>query len=118
MPEPRPEECQAGEAALARGAWEDARGAFDRAIATRESPEAFEGRGLAGWWLDLADVVFDSRERACRLYRDRGDRAGAAGWRSGSPGTRGRSATSTPSPAAGSSAPARCSTAWATYPSP
>src|SRR5260221_84023 len=33
----------------------------------REGPEALEGLGLAGWWLDLADVAFDSRERAYRL---------------------------------------------------
>jgi hypothetical protein len=56
MPEPRPEDFQAGDAALARGTWEDARGAFDRAIATCASPR-IEGAGPAGWWLDLADVV-------------------------------------------------------------
>ena len=38
------------------------------------SPEALEGLGLAAWWLDLADVVFDVRERAYRAYRERGDR--------------------------------------------
>jgi hypothetical protein len=69
MPEPRPEECQAGDAALARGAWEDARDAFDRALATRESPEALEGLGRAGWWLDLADVVFDARARLAGVAR-------------------------------------------------
>lgn len=118
MPEPRPADCRLGDEALARGAWGDARAAFERALAARESPEALEGLGLAGWWLDLADVVFDSRERAYRLYGDRGDRTAAAraavwlAWDAWGP-----SAASTPSPAAGSSGPARCSRAPATSPS-
>jgi LuxR family transcriptional regulator, maltose regulon positive regulatory protein len=33
---------------------------------------------MASWWLDLADLVFDSRERAYRLYVARDDRAAAA----------------------------------------
>ena len=75
---PRPAECLEGNDALARGAWLEARAAFDKALVDRESPEAFEGLGLAAWWLDLADVVFDSRERAYRLYVARGDQRGAA----------------------------------------
>jgi DNA-binding NarL/FixJ family response regulator len=67
-----------GDTALARGAWEEARDAFARALASHESAEALEGLGLAAWWLDDAEVVFDSRERAYRLYRDRDDRVGAA----------------------------------------
>jgi len=78
MSEPRPPECLAADEALARGEWEAARAAYDQVLRARESPEALEGLGLAGWWLDLADVVFDARERAYRLYRDRGDRRGAA----------------------------------------
>ena len=74
----RPPDCQAGDAALARGAWADARAAFEAALAIRESPEALEGLGVAAWWLDLADILFDARERAYRLYRGRGDQAGAA----------------------------------------
>jgi len=74
----RPSTCRAGDEALARGAWTDARAAFDAALATGEIPEALEGLGLAAWWLDLADVVFDSRERAYRLYLEREDRAAAA----------------------------------------
>ena len=76
--ETRPEDCEAGDAALSRGAWADARTAFEAALAVRESPEALEGLGVAAWWLDLADVLFDARERAYRLYREREDRAGAA----------------------------------------
>src|SRR2546422_10356798 len=77
MPEPRPPECRTADEALARGEWEIARNAFEAALRQRESPESLEGLGLAGWWLDLAAVVFDARERAYRLYRDRGDRRGA-----------------------------------------
>ena len=47
-------------------------------LQTEESPEALEGLGLAAWWLDLADVVFDVRERAYRIYRERDDSLGAA----------------------------------------
>ena len=67
-----------GRAALEAGAWQDAKTAFERALAVEDSPEALEGLGLAAWWLDLADVVFDARERAYRGYRDRGDRESAA----------------------------------------
>jgi LuxR family transcriptional regulator, maltose regulon positive regulatory protein len=68
----------AGRAALGRGDWQAARVAFERALQTGESPEALEGLGLAAWWLDLADVVFDARERAYRIYRERDDGLGAA----------------------------------------
>src|SRR6478609_1626506 len=78
MPEQRPAECRRADEALARGDWEVAREGFTQALSKRESPEALEGLGLAGWWLDLADVVFDSRERAYRLYLARDDRKGAA----------------------------------------
>ena len=67
-----------GQAALARGAWREARRAFRAALARDEQPEALEGLGLAAWWLDAADLVFKSRERAYRLYRQRNDRASAA----------------------------------------
>jgi DNA-binding NarL/FixJ family response regulator len=69
---------QTGREALARGAWTDAREAFERSIAEEESPEALEGLGVAAWWLDLADVVFDVRERAYRLYQERKDTVSAA----------------------------------------
>jgi LuxR family transcriptional regulator, maltose regulon positive regulatory protein len=69
---------EAGRAALVRGDWPAARLAFDAALQTGDDPEALEGLGLAAWWLDLADVVFDARERAYRLYRERDDSLGAA----------------------------------------
>jgi ATP/maltotriose-dependent transcriptional regulator MalT len=66
-------ELTAGRAALDLGAWREAERAFQEALAKEETPEALEGLGLAAWWLDEADVVFESRERAYRGYRDRGD---------------------------------------------
>jgi DNA-binding CsgD family transcriptional regulator len=66
-----------GHDALARSAWEEARAAFERALRARQSPEAFEGLGLAAYWLDDAPAVFHARERAYRLYQQNGDRRGA-----------------------------------------
>ncbi len=71
-------DLQIGRDALERGAWTDAREAFERSVTEQESPEALEGLGVAAWWLDLADLVFDVRERAYRLYRERNDAIGAA----------------------------------------
>ena len=73
-----PEALNAGRAALARGAWEQARLAYAEALACDESPEAFEGLSWASWWLDEVDACFDLRERAYRGYRDAGDPRGAA----------------------------------------
>ena len=78
-------DCLTGNQALQRGAWAEARAAFEAALEIHESPEALEGLGLAAWWLDLADVVFEARERAYRLYLSRDDEAAphaslSAGW--------------------------------------
>jgi LuxR family transcriptional regulator, maltose regulon positive regulatory protein len=67
-PQARPQECLVGDQALARGEWGEARAAFEAALRLRELPEALEGLGTAAWWLDLADTVFNARERAYRLY--------------------------------------------------
>jgi ATP/maltotriose-dependent transcriptional regulator MalT len=68
-----------GQAALQRGAWADALHAFEAALVEQpDRAEALEGQGLAAWWLDLADVVFASREQAYRAYRARGDEVSAA----------------------------------------
>jgi LuxR family maltose regulon positive regulatory protein len=74
----RPSGCQSGDEALAIGAWENARAAFKGALLGLESAECLEGLGMASWWLDLTDLVFDSRERAYSLYLSSGDRRGAA----------------------------------------
>jgi LuxR family maltose regulon positive regulatory protein len=71
-------DCVTGSAALLRGAWEEARVSFEQALAAGESAEALEGLGVAAWWLDLADVVFASRERAYTLYLERGGDDGRA----------------------------------------
>jgi ATP/maltotriose-dependent transcriptional regulator MalT len=67
-----------GRAALAEGRWRQARRAFEAALECQESAEALEGLGLAGWWLDDADVVFASRQQAYRLYAEGGEPAAAA----------------------------------------
>jgi ATP/maltotriose-dependent transcriptional regulator MalT len=74
----QPRDCLRAGDALARGAWEEARAVFEAELAREESPEALEGMGLTAWWLDLAPSVFESRERAYRLYLDRGDKPSAA----------------------------------------
>jgi LuxR family transcriptional regulator, maltose regulon positive regulatory protein len=68
----------AGQEALERGAWEEARACFERALASAETPEALEGLSWGCWWLDDPEALFDARERAYRLYRERGDAADAA----------------------------------------
>lgn len=65
----------AGWEALARGAWAEALALLD---GVEDDPEALEAIGVASWWLDDADATIDARERAYRIYRDRGDRLGAA----------------------------------------
>ena len=72
------DDLAAGRTALEAGAWPDAQRAFERSLEIEETPEALEGLGLAAWWLDRADLVFDSRERAFRGYRSRGDHVSAA----------------------------------------
>lgn len=75
---PRPEQCVPGDRALACGAWDEARQAYVLALDCGELPEALEGLGMAAWWLDLAEVVFDAREPAFRLYLARGEQRDAA----------------------------------------
>jgi ATP/maltotriose-dependent transcriptional regulator MalT len=67
-----------GNAGLARGEWQQAREAFEAARSVMETPEALEGLGMAAWWLDDAAAVFEARERAYQLYRQRGDGRAAA----------------------------------------
>jgi ATP/maltotriose-dependent transcriptional regulator MalT len=65
----------AGWEALSRGSWDDA---LALVAGLEDRPEALEVAGVAHWWLDNADATITARERAYRLYRDRGDRLGAA----------------------------------------
>jgi LuxR family maltose regulon positive regulatory protein len=72
------ERAAAGWAELSDGRWAEARALFEQAVAARESPEGLEGLSWAAWWLDDAETVLDTRKRAYRLYRTRGDAASAA----------------------------------------
>ena len=67
-----------GWTALAEGRWTSARDAFARDLVLERTPEALEGMSWAAWWLDDVEVVFRAREEAFRLYKERGDAAGAA----------------------------------------
>jgi ATP/maltotriose-dependent transcriptional regulator MalT len=68
----------AGREALGRGDWEQAREYFEAAHEQGESAETIEALAMAAWWLDNASLTIESRERAYRIYRERGDAAGAA----------------------------------------
>jgi len=68
----------AGWADLAGGRWEAARARFDDAVGVAPSAEAFEGLSWSAWWLDDADVVFEAREQAYRLYEKSAEPASAA----------------------------------------
>src|SRR5207253_1140757 len=51
---------------------------LEKSIGAGETAEALEDLGLAGWWLDDAELTFGARERSYSLYRDSGDERGAA----------------------------------------
>ncbi|MDX6555712.1 MAG: hypothetical protein QOD86_1907, partial [Miltoncostaeaceae bacterium] len=69
---------RAGEAALARAAWTEARAHFERELEERESVEALEGLSWATWWVEDVPACLESRERAYRLSRRQGDPRRAA----------------------------------------
>ena len=68
---------RAGDEALARGAWAEARDHFEAALSEGESAAAWEGLGWTGWWLADEELTFRARERAYRAYRSEGDALGA-----------------------------------------
>jgi LuxR family transcriptional regulator, maltose regulon positive regulatory protein len=59
--------------ALAATDWERARASFESAMAMEPGAEALEGLSLSAWWLDDAETMFATRERAYRLYHRSGD---------------------------------------------
>ncbi len=59
--------------ALADGLWQDARAAFEAALAVVETPADLEGLGEALWWLCEARASVSARERAYVGYRQAGD---------------------------------------------
>ncbi len=64
--------------ALDQGAWDEARRAFEAALASGERPDALEGLGSALFWLDRVDESLAVRERAFVLYREAGEARAAA----------------------------------------
>ena len=64
--------------ALRSGDWQRARACFEEALAQHESAEACEGLGWSAYCLDDDRLTLDVRERAYRLYRERGDDQSAA----------------------------------------
>jgi ATP/maltotriose-dependent transcriptional regulator MalT len=67
-----------GEAALARGAWDEARAIFEQELEARETVEALEGLSWAAWWVEDVPACLEARERAYRLSRRGGDLRRAA----------------------------------------
>jgi hypothetical protein len=67
-----------GRRSLARGAWAEARALYAEALAEEETPDAFEGLGIAARYQLDAEGAVDAHERGYRLARTRGDAAGAA----------------------------------------
>lgn len=68
----------AGRDALSRRAWSEAKRALESAVERSPTTEALELLADAAWWLDDEPTTFAARERAYRLYRQAGDRRGAA----------------------------------------
>jgi len=68
----------AGWGALKSGDWDGARTAFEESLAEADTPEALEGMGWVGHMLNDDRLTFDARERAYRLYLERGDKSSAA----------------------------------------
>ncbi|MCL4871712.1 MAG: helix-turn-helix transcriptional regulator [Anaerolineae bacterium] len=67
-----------GREALARGDWQEARTCFTAALKEQETAAAFDGLGMAAWWLNDAAATFDARHRAYQLYNITGDVRSAA----------------------------------------
>jgi len=67
-----------GRDALSDGRWEDARRAFERALADGDTATALEGLGIAHRWLGESGSMFRALTRSYRLYRRAHDRRSAA----------------------------------------
>src|SRR4029434_10041546 len=67
------ERLRAGEAAITRAAWADARAIFERELEARETVDALEGLSWAAWWVEDVATCLEARERAYRLSRREGD---------------------------------------------
>jgi DNA-binding CsgD family transcriptional regulator/Tfp pilus assembly protein PilF len=74
----RPPPLDPGWAALGNGDWQGARASFQDSLLKGATAEALEGMGWAGQMLNDDQLTFDSRERAYRLYLERGEKGSAA----------------------------------------
>jgi DNA-binding CsgD family transcriptional regulator len=68
----------AGDEALRRGDWTEARRHFEAELRAQETAPAWEGLGWAAWWLADEELTMRARHNAFRAYRDAGDPASAA----------------------------------------
>ena len=73
-----PSHLHAGFEALGRGAWDDAKAAFELVLADGDEAEALEGWAQAARFLGEGDASLDARARAFRAYRRRDDARSAA----------------------------------------
>jgi DNA-binding CsgD family transcriptional regulator len=64
---------------MGRGAWEEARSAFEHSLRADESPEAMFGLAVALWWLGETRESVRCLEQAYAAFRRRSDPAQAAG---------------------------------------
>jgi hypothetical protein len=64
--------------ALAKADWQAAKRLFSAALERKETPEALEGLGTAGFFLDEPELTLDARERAYAGYREAGRAVDAA----------------------------------------
>jgi DNA-binding NarL/FixJ family response regulator len=74
---------ESGFAALDAGCYEQARSAFEMALAGEASAAGYDGLAQALRWMGDGAASLAAREKAYRLYREDGDAAGAgltAGW--------------------------------------
>jgi ATP/maltotriose-dependent transcriptional regulator MalT len=72
------ERVREGNAALARGAWAEARTIFEEELEGHETVDALEGLSWAAWWVEDVATCLEARERAYRLSRQEGDMRRAA----------------------------------------
>ena len=68
----------AGSRALAQGAWDEARSAFESVLERDDDPAALEGLSWTFWWAEDLEACLTARERAYRGYHAAGDQRGAA----------------------------------------
>jgi LuxR family transcriptional regulator, maltose regulon positive regulatory protein len=78
LPNEQSHELDAVRAAMERGDYEGALRSAREALRVATTAEAYDALAEAAWWLPDESLCFEARETAYRLYRERGDRRGAA----------------------------------------